>query len=121
VLLLLQVKVLWVVNAVEKNWEKQLPSEVRKWLDNARSKKGGLYAKPGAAEDEEKTTDGKGKLLAELWLKSLLHQNCLAMSFGACCGIVWQKHVYNGCACKPLTARTCAFLLAGCAELHSSM
>lgn len=71
---LLQVKVLWVVNAVEKNWEKQLPSEVLKWLDNARSKKGGLYAKPGAAEDTEKTTDGKGKLLAELYDEPLLQQ-----------------------------------------------
>jgi poly(3-hydroxyalkanoate) synthetase len=56
--------VLWVVNAVEKNWEKQLPAEVRKWLDNARTKKGGLYAKSDAAADAETTTDGKGERLA---------------------------------------------------------
>jgi hypothetical protein len=50
---------------VEKNWEKELPSEVRKWLDNARTKKGGLYASPDAVADAETTTDGKGKLLTQ--------------------------------------------------------
>lgn len=58
----LQVRVLWVVNAVEKNWEKLLPEEVHNTLSASRKKKGGLYATAETAKDadpEEK--DAKGE------------------------------------------------------------
>jgi hypothetical protein len=54
--------VLWVVNAVEKNWEKQLPEEMHNALSASRKKKGGLYATAETAKDadpEEK--DAKGE------------------------------------------------------------
>lgn len=46
---LLQVKVLWVINAVQKNWEKQLPDETQGTLAKSRTQKGGLYEKDTAA------------------------------------------------------------------------
>lgn len=62
-----QVKVLWVINAVEKNWEKSLPEDVRDALNASRKKKGGIYAteegKKDADQDEE---DAKGELVG--WL-----------------------------------------------------
>ena len=55
VCLSLQAKVLWVVNAVETKWEKQLPSDVHEALEGARKKKGGLYATGEAAPEEDNT------------------------------------------------------------------
>jgi hypothetical protein len=40
-----QVKVLWVFNAQQTNWEKQLPAETQALLDRRRAKKGGLFAR----------------------------------------------------------------------------
>lgn len=54
-----QVKVLWVVNAVEKTWEKALPDEVGKALTGSRKKKGGLYATGEASKDAEEEDAGK--------------------------------------------------------------
>jgi hypothetical protein len=47
-----QVKVLWVFNVQQTNWEKALPEDTRAMLDRSRSKRGGLYAKEGATEAE---------------------------------------------------------------------
>lgn len=66
-----QVKVLWVVNAVEKNWEAQLPKEVRDALNGSRKKKGGLYAKEESAKDaapEDKDAKGEGGVSSTLGL-----------------------------------------------------
>jgi hypothetical protein len=60
----LQVKVLWVINAVEKNFEKALPGDVRDALNAARKKKGGIYATEEGKKDADKEEeDAKGELL----------------------------------------------------------
>jgi hypothetical protein len=57
------VKVLWVVNAVEKNWEQELPKDVRDALNASRNKRGGLYAKEeGKADATQEEEDAKGEL-----------------------------------------------------------
>lgn len=58
-----QVKVLWVINAVEKNWEKDLPKDVRDALNASRKKRGGLYAtEAGKADATQEAQDAKGEL-----------------------------------------------------------
>jgi hypothetical protein len=47
-----QVKVLWVFNAQQTNWEEQLPEDTRAMLDHSRSKRGGLFEKEGATDAE---------------------------------------------------------------------
>jgi len=61
-LVVMQAKVLWVVNAVEKDWEKQLPDEVQGPLNASRKKKGGLYASEETKSDAE-PDDAKGGYL----------------------------------------------------------
>ncbi|KAF6255568.1 hypothetical protein COO60DRAFT_1661215 [Scenedesmus sp. NREL 46B-D3] len=53
-----QVRVLWVFNAQQTNWEQQLPADTRALLDSSRTRRGGLYDQDGASDAER---DGKGK------------------------------------------------------------
>jgi hypothetical protein len=57
-----QLKVLWVFNVQQTNWEKQLPEDTLAMLDRSRSKRGGLYAKEGATEAE---SDGELIVITE--------------------------------------------------------
>lgn len=53
---------MWVVNAVGKKWEDQLPKDVQDALNGSRKKKGGLYAKEESAKDadaEDKEAKGE--------------------------------------------------------------
>lgn len=52
---------MFVVNAVEHNWEKQLPENVLDPLNAARKKKGGLYSKEETKKDAApEAEDAKG-------------------------------------------------------------
>jgi hypothetical protein len=71
-----QVKVLWVVNAVEKNWERELPKDVRDELNASRNRRGGLYAtEEGKADATKEEEEAKGELnhMLRMWADMVLH------------------------------------------------